>query len=132
LWIAIVAALATSCGDGATPSPTGPSTPTPPAAAPPTNSPTNNSCTPSVPSGLTITYSGSSTRLFTWNASTNAVDYFIQIGSISGASDVINTNTSQTNYTWTGQSQGTGWFYARVYARNSCGSSNNSSEISFH
>jgi len=71
-----------------------------------------------------------STRLFTWNTSATAADYFIQIGSSSGSSDLIYTNTSQTNYSWTGAGPGT--YYARVHARNSCGSSAPSNQIVFN
>jgi hypothetical protein len=68
--------------------------------------------------------------VFTWNASAGAADYFIQIGEASGSSNLIYTNTSQTTYSWTGASPGT--YYARVHARNSCGSSAPSNEIVVH
>jgi hypothetical protein len=72
-----------------------------------------------------------SVRTFTWNAVSNAQDYFIQIAK-TGSSDpfLVDTNTSQTTYTWSGQSPGNYW--ARVYARNSCGSSPNSEVINFN
>ena len=128
--IMLVAALATACagGDSASTSPTSPSSPTPPASAPPTPPPVN-SCAPSVPTNLTVSLTASTTRVFNWNESANAVDYFIQIGTASGSSDLIYTNTSKTTYTWAGASQGT--YYARVHARNSCGSSSPSNEIVF-
>jgi hypothetical protein len=71
-----------------------------------------------------------STRVFAWDAVGNVQDYFIQIGTTSGASDLVNTNTSQTTYTWTGAGPGNYW--ARVYARNSCGSGPNSNQIVFN
>ena len=128
--IVLVALLATACagGDDAGALPTGPSTPTPPASAPPAPPP-SSSCAPSSPTGLTVAITGS-TRLFTWNTSATAADYFIQIGSSSGSSDLIYTNTSQTNYSWTGAGPGT--YYARVHARNSCGSSAPSNQIVFN
>ena len=79
-----------------------------------------------------MTYPGGSTRIFTWNASANAADYFVGIGTSSGNADIIYTNTTQTTYTWTGQSVTSYFYYARVYARNSCGSSAWSNEVVFH
>jgi hypothetical protein len=121
----VVAALATAgCGgsDGS-PAPTSP-TPAPATPNPPPGS--NPSCIPGTPTGLQAATTGS-TRVFTWNAVSTAADYFIQIGTDTGRSDLVNTNTSQTTYTWTGASPGR--YYARVYARNSCGSGANSVEI---
>jgi hypothetical protein len=91
--------------------------------------PTQQSCVPSAPNNLRVNVNGSS-RVFTWDAVNGAQDYFIQIGSGSGGSDLVNTNTSQTTYSWTGAGPGT--YYARVYARNSCGSGPNSTQISFN
>lgn len=126
---ALMALLATGCssGDGGQGAPTAPSAPTSSGAGP--QSPTNSSCTPGAPGNLAVSINGSM-RVFTWNAVSNVQDYFIQIGNASGASDLVNTNTTQTTYTWTGASPST--YYARVYARNSCGSGPNSTEISFH
>ena len=73
-----------------------------------------------------------STRVFTWNASSGAADYFIGIGSSSGSANLIYTNTTQTTYSWTGTGVTSAFYYARVYARNSCGSSNWSTELAFH
>ena len=87
------------------------------------------SCVPAAPGNLRVTVTDSM-RVFTWNAVSNVQDYFIQIGSSSGMSNLIDTNTTQTTYTWTGANAGT--YYARVYARNSCGSGPNSNEISFN
>lgn len=87
------------------------------------------SCVPAAPGNLRVTVTDSM-RVFNWNTVSNVQDYFIQIGSASGESNLVNTNTTQTTYTWTGAGPGT--YYARVYARNSCGSGPNSSEISFN
>jgi hypothetical protein len=91
--------------------------------------PTQQSCVPAAPGNLRVSVNGS-TRVFAWDAVNGAQDYFIQIGSGSGGSDLVNTNTSQTTYSWTGAGPGT--YYARVYARNSCGSGSNSTQISFN
>lgn len=122
----VVAALAMSGCSGSDDGGSSPTAPTPPPVVsnPPPGS--NPSCIPGAPANLQVVTTGS-TRVFTWNAVNMAADYFIQIGTDSGRSDLINTNTSQTTYTWTGASPGR--YYARVYARNSCGSGANSAEI---
>jgi len=124
----LVAALGSACSgsDGGTATPTSPTTPTT-SAGPQT--PTNTSCLPAAPSNFRVTVTGS-TRVFNWNAVSGAQDYFIQIGNSSGAKDLIDTNTTQTTYAWTGGNAST--YYARVYARNSCGSGPNSTELTFN
>lgn len=83
-----------------------------------------------MPGNLRVAVSDS-TRVFTWNSVSNAQDYFIQIGRVGSSDDwLVNTNTTQTTYTWTGASPGS--YFARVYARNSCGSSSNSDQLSFN
>jgi hypothetical protein len=127
----LTAALGAGCSSGGgAATPTAPSAPTTSGAGP--QSPTNTSCTPGAPGNLAVSVNGSM-RVFTWNAVSNVQDYFIQIGNAATASgnpDLIDTNTTQTTYTWTGASPGNYW--ARVYARNSCGSGPNSAQISFH
>lgn len=126
------AALVTACSSGEgvpSPTPTGPTPVTPPVSSPAPSPSPAPSCLPGAPSNLRVSTVGSS-RTFTWNAVSNAVDYFIQIGTETGRSDLVSTNTSQTTYTWTGNSPGT--YFSRVYARNSCGSGNSSTEIVFN
>jgi hypothetical protein len=128
---ALVAALSTGCsgGEGAAATPTAPtSTPSTPSTG--GGSPTTQSCLPAAPGNFRVTMNDS-VRTFTWSSVSNAQDYFIQIAR-TGSSDgfLVDTNTSQTTFTWTGQSPGNYW--ARVYARNSCGSGPNSESVSFN
>jgi hypothetical protein len=132
MFVVLVAVLAGGCasGENAGTTPTSPTSPTAPST--PTAPPPSNSCLPAAPSGFNVTHVGPSHRVFRWNAVATAIDYTIQIGTSSGTYDLISTNTSQTEYTWIGQSSIPGHlFYARVHARNTCGSGNSSSEISF-
>ena len=124
----LVAVLGSACSgsEGGSSTPTSPTTPTTSGAG---QSPTNQSCVPAAPGNLGVAASGT-TRVFTWSAVNGAQDYFIQIGSASGQSNLINTNTTHTNYSWT--TDGPAPYYARLYARNSCGSGPNSAEISFN
>lgn len=126
---ACAAMLASGCSGegGGSATPTGPTTPTTGTTGP--QSPTNSSCIPAAPGNLQVATTGS-TRVFTWSAVNGVQDYFIQIGSASGGKDLVDTNTTQTTYSWTGASAGT--YYARVYGRNSCGSGPNSTELIVH
>jgi len=127
---ALVAALSVGCsgGEGGAATPTGPTT-TQATSTGGGGSPTNQSCMPAAPGNLRVSTTDSR-RVFTWDTVSNAQDYFIQIAQ-SGIDDfIINTNTSQTTYTWAGAAPGNYW--ARVYARNSCGSGPNSNQLSFN
>jgi hypothetical protein len=131
--IVLAVLLAAGCASGEDEGtvPTAPTAPTPPpATAPP--APPSTSCRPAAATNLISTLAGS-TRTLTWTAGANATDYDIQIGTSSGASDLVRDNTTHTNYQWTGGGSGTsGTFYARVHSHNSCGSGPPSVELVFH
>ena len=131
--IVLAVLLAAGCASGEDEGtvPTAPTAPTPPpATAPP--APPSTSCRPAAATNLISTLAGS-TRTLTWTAVANATDYDIQIGTSSGASDLVRDNTTHTNYQWTGGGSGTsGTFYARVHSHNSCGSGPPSVELVFH
>ena len=127
---ALVAALGTGCsgGEGGAASPTAP-TPTPSTTGSTSAPPTTQSCKPAAPGNFRVTVTDS-TRVFTWNSVSNVQDYFIQIARTGTDGFLIDTNTSQTTYTWAGAAPGNYW--ARVYARNSCGSGPNTEQLFFH
>ena len=126
--VVLVASLAGGCsgGEGGVSTPTAPTASTP---STPGTSPTNQSCTPAAPGNLRVTVNGSQ-RVFTWDSVNNVQDYFIQIGQVGSNGFLVDTNTTQTTYNWTGA--GAGDYTARVYARNSCGSGPNSNQITFN
>jgi hypothetical protein len=131
--VAAVLAVACGSGDSANSSPTAPTPSAPPVTTPPPSPSPAPSCAPAQVTGLAVSLIGDSTRVFTWNASTGATQYDIQIGTASGKGDIIFTNTSNTTYTWSGV--GTSYavqYYARVHARNSCGQAAPSNEIVFY
>jgi hypothetical protein len=101
----------------------------PTAPSTPSGSPTSQSCLPAAPGNLRVTVNGSQ-RVFTWDSVNNVQDYFIQIARAGSDDYLVDTNTSQTTYTWTGA--GAGNYWARVYARNACGSGPNSNQITFN
>ena len=127
---ALVAALGIACSgsEGGAAAPTAPTST--PASTSSSNPPTQQSCLPAAPENLRVTVTNTSTRVFTWNSVSNVQDYFIQIAQVGSDDYLVNTNTSQTTYTWAGNTPGSYW--ARVYARNSCGSGPNSQQISFN
>ena len=86
-------------------------------------------CTrPAAPGNFVATVSLNSV-VFTWAGVGNAIDYSLLIGNTPSTSNVMSTNTSQTTYNWNGVNSGT--YYARVEARNMCGSGASSSEVVF-
>jgi len=125
----LVAAFGIGCSSGeggaATPTSPTPSTTTTGGGS----SPTNQSCVPAAPGNLRVTVTGSR-RVFNWDSVSNVQDYFIQIAQSGSNTFLVDTNTTQTTYEWTGASSASYW--ARVYARNSCGSGPNSSQITFN
>ena len=89
----------------------------------------NGGCTrPSAPGNLTASVNLNSV-VFTWSPVNSTTDYSLLVGNGPSTSNVLSTNTSQTNYTWNGVNRGT--YYARVEARNSCGSGASSNEVTF-
>ena len=124
-----MAVLGTGCSgsEGGASTPTAPtSTPTAPSTP---SAPTSQSCLPAAPDNLRVTTMDSQ-RTFTWSSVANAQDYFIQIARTGSEDYLVNTNTSQTTYNWNGA--GAGSYWARVYARNSCGSGPNSNPLTFN
>ncbi|MGH9349610.1 MAG: fibronectin type III domain-containing protein [Vicinamibacterales bacterium] len=86
-------------------------------------------CTrPSAPGNLAAMVS-SNNAVFTWSPVGGVIDYQVLVGPSPGTSTVMSTNTTHTSYNWNGISRGT--YYVRVEARNSCGSSPSSNEVSF-
>jgi hypothetical protein len=122
--------VSVGCGGDSPVAPTSPTAATSTTSTPPNpSSPPSVACLPGAPGNLQVVVV-SGNRTFTWNAVANATSYFILIGTESGRSDVLDTNTTQPTYQWNGASRGT--YFARVYAKNSCGSSANSNEVAFN
>jgi hypothetical protein len=127
----LLAVTGGSCGGGESAGPTSPTaTPTAstPATADPAPPPSGGCSRPPAPSNFAVALS-ESRAVFTWSAVNGAIDYTIRVGTTSGASNVISTNTTQTTYAWNGTARGT--YFATVEARNSCGSGASASWISF-
>jgi hypothetical protein len=127
LWIAVLAAaVAAACsgGDGGA-TPTSPSASTSSGATPP-----QANCTmPSAPANLHVDSLQGTTVSLAWSAVSGATEYIVLIGSTSGSSNELSTNTSQTNYSYGGAKPGV--HYARVQAKNACGSSGSSNTVEY-
>jgi hypothetical protein len=111
LSIVLAAAVTGACGgaDGASSSPTGPSSTTPTTSSQPAP---QGSC---VPGNLTASVSGSAVTL-RWSAVNGATEYSVLVGSTPSSSDLLSTNTTNNIYTWTARP---GQQYARIQAK--CG-----------
>ena len=124
LCVVVAATMTIACGgtDNAGSSPTGPSSSS--SSSTNTSQPSNSS---SVPTNLTVTLNGGSATL-SWNGVNGASEYLVLVGSTSGNSDKLSTNTTNTTYTYT---TGSGTYYARVQAKKDGTWSSSSNEVSF-
>lgn len=124
LCVVVAATMTIACGgaDNAGSSPTGPSSSS--SSSTNTSQPSNSS---SVPTNLAVAVNSGSVTL-TWNGVNGASQYLVLVGSTSGSSDKLSTNTTNTSYTYTA---GSGTYYARVQAKNGDTWSSSSNEVSF-
>ena len=120
--VALIAIAGSACGggDGDERSPTGPTGTT--ASSSP------NCSLPTAPGNLAVTQSGTSVVL-SWAPVSGAIEYIVLVGTSPSSANTLSTNTSQPTYPWSGVPIGS--YYARVQARNSCGTSGSSNEVRF-
>ena len=126
-----VAALAAMVAAGCSGSEGG-ATPTSPSASTSSGgtAPPQASCTmPAAPANLHVDSLQGSTVSLSWSAVSGATEYLVLVGSTSGSSDELFTNTSQAAYTTGGVK--VGHHYARVQAKNACGTSGSSNQVDF-
>jgi hypothetical protein len=83
---------------------------------------------PPVPTGLTAT-AGNAQVALTWNASSGAASYYVKRSTTSGSGYAQIATPTAANYTDTGLTNGTKYYYV-ISAYNSAGQSSNSSEVS--
>src|SRR4029077_20386181 len=83
---------------------------------------------PPVPTGLTAT-AGNVQVALTWNASSGAASYYVKRSTTSGSGYAQIATPAAANYTDTGLTNGTKYYYV-ISAYNSAGQSSNSSEVS--
>jgi predicted phage tail protein len=81
---------------------------------------------PGVPTGVNMVTS-SSTVALGWTAISGATSYVVEIGTSSGGTNIANTTTTATSFA---VSASPGTYYARVRARNACGTSAASTQVS--
>ena len=124
---ALAAAVAAGCsGSEGAPSPTAPTTSTSSGGT----APPQASCTmPTAPANLKVDSVQGTTVSLSWSAASGATEYLVLVGSTSGNSDELFTNTSQTTYTYGGVKPGR--HYARVQAKNACGTSGSSNQVDY-
>ena len=121
----VVAALAAACsGDpveegGPGPLPTGPS---------PVVTPPPASCAPPDAPQLSVTTNDTRVTL-TWNAVSGATTYVLLVSRTPGGSEELSVDTTRTSEQWIAAPPGT--HYARVQAKNACGTSASSNVVTF-
>jgi hypothetical protein len=121
LLVALMALAGAACGGGED----GGSSPTGPTG---TGGSQSGCSLPGAPGNLAVTTSGTSVVL-SWSAVNGAMEYIVLVGTSPSSSNTLSTNTSQPTYPWSGVPAGS--YYARVQARNSCGTSGSSNEVRF-
>ena len=128
LYVAALAAMVAAGCSGSK----GGATPTSPSASTSSGgtAPPQASCTmPAAPANLHVDSLQGSTVSLSWSAVSGATEYLVLVGSTSGSSDELFTNTSQAAYTTGGVK--VGHHYARVQAKNACGTSGSSNQVDF-
>jgi|SRR6185503_17757594 len=127
LSIVLAAAFTGACGgaESASSSPTGPSTTTTPAPSQPQPTPQPAAC---VPTNLHLVSIQGTVVTLGWNGVSGATEYVVLVGSTSGSSDQLSTNTTNTSYTWTAKG---GRQFARIQAKCNGQFGSSSNEIDY-
>jgi hypothetical protein len=85
---------------------------------------------PGAPTGFMITGNSGGTVSFSWTASSGSpTSYIIEAGSTPGATNLANSDLGGTATTFTAPGVGRGTYYVRLRAKNSCGTSSVSNEV---
>ena len=127
LSIVLAAAVTGACGgaDSASSSPTGPSTTTTTTSSQPQPTPQPAAC---VPTNLHLVSIQGTVVTLGWNGVSGATEYVVLVGSTSGSSDQLSTNTTNTSYTWTAKG---GRQFARIQAKCNGQFGSSSNEIDY-
>jgi hypothetical protein len=85
---------------------------------------------PAAPTGFALTGNSGGTVSFAWNPSSGSpTTYIIEAGSVPGATNLANSDLGGTANTFTAAGVGRGTYYVRLRARNACGTSAASNEV---
>src|SRR5262249_44058882 len=85
---------------------------------------------PSAPGGFTLTFNSGGVVSFAWNPSAGATTYVIEAGSAPGSNNLVpGSDLGGTATTYTATGVGAGAYYVRLRARNACGTSGVSNEV---
>ena len=85
---------------------------------------------PTAPSGFGVSSNAAGNVSFAWNASAGAGTYVIEAGTAAGSSNLVaaaDLGSATNSYTTSGV--GAGLYYVRLRARNACGTSGPSNEV---
>ena len=84
---------------------------------------------PPAPAGFTLTGNSNHTVSFAWGASPTATSYIIEAGSASGLTNLANANLGSSATFASFSGVGSGTYFVRLRATNTCGTSGVSNEI---
>jgi predicted phage tail protein len=83
---------------------------------------------PGSPAALRSAVNASAVTL-AWDAASGATSYVIEVGSHSGATDLLISDTGHTSTSFTARGVAGGTYFVRVRARNACGTGDRSNEV---
>ena len=126
----VLAILVDACGGASGSGPSAATSPTAPSSVVQTvqTVQTGTCSPPNAPANLVVTAIDTRVTL-TWSAVSGITEYIVLIGSAASNSNELFTNTTNTTYQW--NSAGLGQHYARIQAKNTCGTSGSSNEVAF-
>jgi Matrixin len=85
---------------------------------------------PAAPSGFALTFNSGGMVSFAWNPSAGATTYVIEAGSAPGSNNLVpGTDLGSSATAFTATSVGAGTYFVRLRARNACGTSGVSNEL---
>jgi len=84
---------------------------------------------PPPPGAFTLTGNSNHTVSFSWGASASATTYIIEAGSAPGAANLANANLGSSATSATFPGVGSGTYFVRLRAQNTCGTSGVSNEV---
>jgi predicted phage tail protein len=85
---------------------------------------------PASPTGFAITRQNGGTVTFGWNAATGGpTTYVLEAGNATGSANLANVNLGSPATTYTAGGVGAGTYYVRIRAKNACGTSGVSNEV---
>lgn len=124
--LAVAALVAVGCSEAA--SPAGPTALSNSSSSTPSSAPQTNCSLPPAPSNLRVSSMSGTLVELSWSPVAGATSYTLLVGAIPGATDILNSGTSQNFFRFTARD---GKQFARVQAHTACGPGPTTGSIEF-